>query len=65
MFSLLSLTPDPCPEPATPDTVEARLDLSPLAFLPGRVFFAFLAPRPPPSRKSALVHKLYLDKRPV
>jgi len=65
MFASLSLTPDPWPEPAKPDTVEARLDLSPLAFLPARIFFAFLAPRPPPSRKSALVHKLYFGKRPI
>lgn len=65
MYPSLALTPDPWAEPARPDTVEARLDLPPLAFLPGRIFFAFLAPRPPPPRKSALVHKLYFDKRPI
>jgi hypothetical protein len=65
MFVSLSLTPDPCLELARADAVEARLDLSPFAFLAGRIFLAFLTPRPPPFRKSALIYKLYLDKRPV
>jgi len=62
MFVTTSLAPEPCLELARADPVEARLDLSPLAFLAGRIFLAFLVPRPPPSRKSALVNKLYLDK---
>jgi len=62
MFVTLSLAPEPCLELARADTVEARLDLSLLAVLAGRIFLAFLVPRPPPSRKSALVHKLYFDK---
>jgi hypothetical protein len=65
MFVSLSLTPDPCLELARADAVEARLDLSPFAFLAGRIFLAFLTPRPPPFRKSALLHKLRFDKQSV
>jgi hypothetical protein len=65
MFVSSSLTPDPCLELARADAVEARLDLSPLAFLAGRIFLAFLAPRPPPSRKSALIYELHFDKKVV
>jgi hypothetical protein len=65
MFVSLSLALDSCPEPASPEMVEVRLDLSPFPelvearlelsplALEGRPLLAFLAPRPPP-RKSAL-----------
>jgi hypothetical protein len=65
MFVSLSLTPDPCLELARADAVEARLDLSPFAFLAGRIFLAFLTPRPPPFRKSALINELHFDDKVV
>jgi len=60
-FVSLSVLLDPWAEPARPDSVEARLDLSPLAFLAGPLFLAFFTPRPPP-KKSALLHELCVSK---